>query len=455
MSICNRVPVLLIVISFLMACSAVDIETRTATSTLVSQPSNTPSPRPPAAALDSSPTATPTLLPPPTATPMPPTATPTPPLSATPSPSPTIEPSPTSPPSPSPQAEPPPIRLEWLVDGLDSPVYLTHAGDDSGRLFVVERHGKVRVIQDGVLLLESFLDIDSLVGSDSNEQGLLSMAFHPNFTENRRLFINYTDNDGDTVIARYQTGSDLQTVDPATAKTILTIDQPFRNHNGGQLQFGPDGHLYIGTGDGGSANDPAGNGQNGSVLLGKMLRINVDLADPYAVPADNPFVGDAAVRPELWATGLRNPWRFSFDRLTGDLYIADVGQNQYEEVDVELASSPGGLNFGWDVMEGFHCFTNRNCDQTGLVSPIAEYDHQDGNCSITGGYVYRGVRQPALDGLYFYGDFCSGNIWGLRLGGEPALLLQTDLSISSFGEDEAGELYVVDLRGGIYQVMAK
>jgi glucose/arabinose dehydrogenase len=351
-------------------------------------------------------------------------------------------------------AEPPPIVLDPVADGLDNPVFVTHAGDGSPRLYVVEQHGTVRVVENGDTQLEPFMDIDPLVGSEANEQGLLSLVFHPNFTDNRQLFVNYTNNDGDTVIARYETSPDLQLVDPSTAKIILTIDQPYRNHNGGQIQFGPDGHLYIGTGDGGSANDPAGNGQSTEVLLGKMLRINVDLGDPYAVPGDNPFVGQSA-RPELWAIGLRNPWRFSFDRLTGDLYIADVGQNQIEELSVEPAGSPGGLNFGWDIMEGSNCFTDRNCDQTGLVLPIAEYGRQGGHCSITGGYVYRGTEQPTLDGVYFYGDFCSGAIWGLRLGNEPVLLLETDLAISSFGEDEAGEVYVVDLRGAVYRIVAE
>jgi glucose/arabinose dehydrogenase len=354
----------------------------------------------------------------------------------------------------------PAIRLELVADGLNQPTYLTHAGDESGRLFVVERSGKVRIIQDGELQLDSFMDIDHLVGSRASEQGLLSLAFHPNFRDNRLLFVNYTNTEGDTVIARYQATADRRGVDLATANILLTIPQPFANHNGGQLQFGPDGYLYIGTGDGGSANDPLGNGQNLNVLLGKMLRLDVDSGDSYTIPADNPFVNNPDARPEIWAFGLRNPWRFSFDRLTGDMYIADVGQNAFEEIDYEPAGSGGGFNYGWSIMEGFHCLSRSDCDQTGLILPIAEYSHQQG-CSVTGGYVYRGNQFPALDSVYLYADFCSGKIWGLRLGGEPVELsempsgvLDTDLPISSFGEDETGEVYLVSFQGEVYRVVS-
>jgi len=381
----------------------------------------------------SSPTATVTATPSPTLPP--PTATPTASL------------------TPTPRASIPPIALNLIAAEFDQPVYVTHANDGSGRLFVVERHGKVRVMQAGQVQTESFLDIDPLVGSKSNEQGLLSLAFHPQFHQNRQLFVNYTDNDGHTVVARYETTPDSLAVDLATAQIILTIDQPFPNHNGGQLQFGPDGQLYIGTGDGGAANDPRENAQNGRLLLGKMLRINIDLGHPYVVSADNPFAISAEVRPEIWALGLRNPWRFSFDRLTGDLYIADVGQGEIEEINYEAAGGPGGLNYGWDIMEGLHCFTERNCDTAGLTLPIAEYSHAEGGCAVTGGYVYRGSAYPALNGLYLYGDFCSGKIWGLRVGDRPTLLLDSELSISSFGEDEAGEVYLVDLQGAIYQLV--
>lgn len=398
-----------------------------------------------------SPTATATPSPVPSATPTstaPPTATGTP----TPEPSATPTAEPTSPPAtPTPPPGFPALSLQQVAAGLDLPTYATHANDGSGRLFVLEKPGKIRVIRAGELELDSFLDIDPLVGSNGLEQGLLGLAFHPDFAANGRLFVDYTNNDGDTVVAEYRTTPDRSRVDPATARVLLTVAQPYGNHNGGQLQFGPDGYLYVGLGDGGAANDPEGNGQNPGALLGKILRISVDGEEPYAIPEDNPFAGDPAFLPEIWALGLRNPWRFSFDRLTGDLYIADVGQNAYEEIDIEPAGSPGGLNFGWSVMEGAHCFQSDTCDRTGLTLPVAEYGREDG-CSVTGGYVYRGSRYPALDGIYFYGDYCSGKIWGLRQGGAPVEMIDTDLSISSFGEDEAGEVYVVDLQGAIYQL---
>ncbi len=408
-------------------------------------------------------THTPTPISQPADGPPSPQATPAPTETFTPLP-PTEPPLPTAtprPPTPTLSLSIPAIRLELVVEGFNQPTYLTHAGDESGRLFVVERSGKVRVIQDGELQRDSFMDIDHLVGSRASEQGLLSLAFHPSFRDNRLLFVNYTNTEGDTVIARYQATADRGEVELATANILLTIPQPFANHNGGQLQFGPDGYLYIGTGDGGSANDPLGNGQNINVLLGKMLRLDVDSGDSYTIPADNPFVNNPDARPEIWAFGLRNPWRFSFDRSTGDMYIADVGQNAFEEINHEPAGSGGGFNYGWNIMEGFHCLGRGDCDQTGLILPIAEYSHQQG-CSVTGGYVYRGKQFPALNGVYLYADFCSGKIWGLRLGGEPVELsempsgvLDTDLTISSFGEDEAGEVYLLSFQGEIYQVVSQ
>jgi glucose/arabinose dehydrogenase len=346
----------------------------------------------------------------------------------------------------------PAIDLTLLAEGFSLPLYLTHANDGSNRLFVVEKDGIVRIIQNGAVQDVPFMDIDSLVGSNRNEQGLLSIAFHPDFANTGRLFVNYTDNSGDTVVAGYDVTADGQLVDLATAQVILTIPQPHANHNGGQLQFGPDGYLYIGTGDGGSANDPYSNGQNPAALLGKMLRIAVDGEPPYQIPADNPFLDQADFLPEIWSLGLRNPWRFSFDRSTGDLYIADVGQNQYEEVNLQPAGQ-GGLNYGWSIMEGAHCFQSGQCDSAGLTQPLAEYDHGQG-CSVTGGHVYRGAQFPALAGVYLYGDFCSGKIWGVRPGGQAVELLDTDMSISSFGEDETGELYVMDYRGSVYQIRA-
>ena len=343
-----------------------------------------------------------------------------------------------------------------ITEGLTDATYLTHAGDD--RLFIIEKPGRIHIIQDGTLLPEPFLDISERVESDFSERGLLSVAFHPNYADNGNLFVNYTNNDGDTVISRFQVTTDPNVADAANETILLTIPQPFPNHNGGLVKFGPDGYLYIGMGDGGAANDPQGNGQNSSTLLGKMLRIDVDgsSADAnYAVPADNPFI-NGEERNEIWATGVRNPWRFSFDRLTGDLFIADVGQNVWEEVSFQPANSPGGENYGWDILEGLHCFSDDECDSSGTVLPIHEYEHENGRCSISGGYVYRGQQFPDLVGNYLFGDYCSGEIWALTPADDGSwptqFLLNTNFNIASFGEDVNGELYVVDLQGGVYQI---
>lgn len=346
------------------------------------------------------------------------------------------------------------LTLVPVVDGFTRPLYVTHAGDD--RLFVVTQAGQIFIVEDGAVNSRAFLNIVDIVNDSANEQGLLSVAFHPNYASNGFFFINYTNTDGDTTIARYSVSNDPNFADHNSAKILLTIGQPFGNHNGGQLKFGPDGYLYIGMGDGGAANDPRNYAQNLTALLGKILRIDVDNANPYGVPADNPFVDTPDARPEIWSYGWRNPWRFMFDRLTGDMYIADVGQNQYEEVHVELAGEPGGQNYGWRIMEGTHCFNpSTNCDPTGLEMPIAEYSHSQG-CSVTGGYVYRGALYPALNGVYLYGDYCSGIIWGVRQTAEGTWeqteLLTSNHLISSFGEDVAGELYLVDHRGGIFQL---
>jgi len=355
------------------------------------------------------------------------------------------------------------VSLEPVLSGFESPVFITHAGEEppaSSRLFVVEKAGRIHLVESGNVQSTPFLDISDRVGSQRNEQGLLSVAFAPDFTTSEVFYVNYTDRRGDTVIARYRlmTGNPAQ-ADANSEQIILQIEQPAANHNGGQLQFGPDGYLYIGMGDGGQAGDPWGNAQNPDELLGKMLRIDVTGTDTYRIPDDNPLLNQPEARPEIWATGLRNPWRFSFDRATGDLYIADVGQNLYEEVHVQPAASPGGENYGWDIIEGSHCFEPpSDCDLEGLVLPVAEYDHGLG-CSITGGYVYRGTHFPQMVGVYFYGDYCSGNIWGLRQNGprewEAALLLETDLNINSFGEDAEGELYVISYGDGIiYRLVA-
>lgn len=355
------------------------------------------------------------------------------------------------------------VRVEPLIEGLAAPVWLTHAGDGSGRLFILEKAGTIRVVRDGQLVATPFLDIRDRVGSSASEQGLLGLAFAPDYSESGHFFVNYTDKRGDTVVSRFQVSGEPDAADSASEFKVLGIDQPAANHNGGGLLFGPDGHLWIGTGDGGAANDRFGNGQNPATLLGKMLRLDVtsDPSQPYLIPADNPWMGadwnGQDVADEVWALGLRNPWRYSFDRATGDLWIADVGQNTYEEVHRVVAGSAGGLNFGWPIMEGLHCFATQNCDQVGLELPVAEYRHGADGCSITGGYVYRGAAFPALTGAYLFSDFCSGKIWGLQQSGdawERVELADTNLAVSSFGEDEAGELYVTDLGGGgVYRIV--
>jgi glucose/arabinose dehydrogenase len=365
---------------------------------------------------------------------------------------------PTQPPPPTTAAQPIgtfEIQLKPIVEGsLTRPDYLTHAGDD--RLFVVEQPGRIRIIKNGQLLDRPYLDITDKVTTRGNEQGLLSVAFHPDYAANGQFFVNYTRQpDGATVIERYSVSpDDPDRADAQSGQVILVIAQPESNHNGGLIKFGPDGYLYIGMGDGGGAGDqhgPIGNGQDPQALLGKMLRIDVTNQDTYAIPASNPS-GD-----EIWASGVRNPWRFSFDRATSDLYIADVGQNAYEEVNFQPASSRGGENYGWRIMEGLHCFSpSVGCDQTGLVLPVAEYSHDAGGCSVTGGYVYRGSKYPALHGAYFFGDYCSGIIWSLQRDGDQWQMtkrLESGLRLSSFGEDVNGELYVVDHGGGVYRLV--
>jgi glucose/arabinose dehydrogenase len=340
------------------------------------------------------------------------------------------------------------IQLTPVIGGIDSPVAITHAGDGSGRLFITQQTGRIMVFDGQRLLPAPFLDISALI-TTGGERGLFSVAFHPNYAVNGRFFVNYTDLNGDTVVARYTVSADPNVADPASALALLNVPQPFANHNGGQLQFGPDGFLYIGMGDGGSGGDPLNAGQDLTTLLGKMLRIDVDGGLPYAVPISNPFVTNPAARPEIWALGLRNPWRFSFDRLTGDLFIADVGQNLFEEVNFQPANSAGGENYGWRLMEAGSCFNPAlNCNDGSLTLPILQYDHSVG-CSISGGYRYRGQGQPGLAGLFFYADFCTGRIWAASQGASGAWataeLLVTGLQITSFGEDESGEIYVASI----------
>lgn len=346
------------------------------------------------------------------------------------------------------------VRLAQVAAGLESPVHLTAPPGDP-RLFVVEQPGRIRIIEDGELLPTPFLDIASKVGS-GGERGLLSVAFHPDYASNGRFYVNYTDRSGDTRIERYTvSAADPNRADAASAKLILTVAQPFSNHNGGLLLFGPDGMLYIGMGDGGSGGDPQGHGQNKATLLGALLRIDVDGGDPYAIPPDNPYVGETGARGEIWAIGLRNPWRFAFDPPANRLYVADVGQNRYEEVNVVAADAPG-LNYGWNIMEGAHCYPGGSCNTSGLVVPALEYTHDDG-CSITGGFVYRGAAIPSLVGHYLYADYCAGWIRSFRYDGAAAadrreLIAGGAGNILSFGQDAAGELYVLSSNGRVYRI---
>ncbi len=347
----------------------------------------------------------------------------------------------------------PQLGLTPILSGLDLPVHVTSALDGSGRLFVVEQRGRVLIARNGVLKSGAFLDITGRVGC-CGERGLLSVAFPPEYAGKGYFYVDYTDKSGATVVSRFQLSSDPDRADPGSEKVLLQIPQPYANHNGGQLAFGPrDGFLYIGMGDGGSGGDPQNRAQDPGSLLGKLLRIDVESpASPYAVPADNPFVQLPAYRAEIWAVGLRNPWRFAFDRQTGDLYIGDVGQGSWEEIDFQPWQEPGGQNYGWRIMEGSHCYDPDPCDPSGLVLPVAEYDHSLG-CSVTGGVVYRGQAYPRMNGLYVYGDYCSGRVWGLRGDGttwQNALLLDTPYSIVSFGDDELGNVYLVDYAGSLF-----
>lgn len=349
---------------------------------------------------------------------------------------------------------PPPsvLSLTAVAGGFVQPVQVTHAGDGSGRQFVIERGGTVRIVRGGVVATTPFIDLTAQVQATDGEQGLLSIAFPPSFATRGNFYVHYTGltGVGNTVVARYALSPTPDLADPASGVTLLTVAQPFTTHNGGQLAFGRDGMLYVGLGDGGGIGDPLANGQSRTSLLGKILRLDVESTTGVEIPPDNPF-GNA-----IWALGLRNPWRFSFDRATGDLYIGDVGEAGFEEIDFQPAASAGGENYGWNVMEGLHCFADPSCDSSGFVPPVAEYAHGSGDCAVTGGFVYRGAQYPSLQGLYFYGDSCSGRIWGLRRAGanwENRLLLDSPLQISSFGEDEAGNLYVADLAGGtIYKI---
>jgi hypothetical protein len=348
------------------------------------------------------------------------------------------------------------LGVREVVTGLSSPLALTAPAGDS-RLFVAEQGGRIRIVANGQLLATPFLDVSSLITS-GGERGLLGLAFHPSYASNGQFFVYYTDRNGDVRVMRYlASASDANRADEATATQILLVPHRFAsNHNGGSLVFGPDGMLWVGIGDGGGGGDPHGNGQNRNVLLAKLLRLDVDHGSPYAIPTNNPFARGGGA-PEVWAIGMRNPWRFAFDRATGLLYIGDVGQNAVEEIDVVRADAPG-LNFGWNVLEGSSCYRTDGCSTAGFVLPALEYRHSQG-CSVTGGYVYRGSAMPAIRGHYFYSDYCSGWLRSFRYDGSTA----TDRrdwdvrglgSVLSFGEDANGELYILTSNGKVLRIVS-
>jgi glucose/arabinose dehydrogenase len=368
----------------------------------------------------------------------------------------TVSPS-TTPPSP--PSGPGTPGLQEIASGLVAPLYLTSPQDDD-RLFIVEKGGVIRVIKDGVLLATPFLDLSDRV-SGGPEQGLLGLAFPPDYASTRRFFVHYTDLDDDTHVSSFRVSDDPDRADPASESVVLTVKQPAKSHNGGQILFGPDGLLYIGLGDGGSREGKDnGRGQSLDDLLGSVLRIDVSTGSDYTTPADNPFVGIVGARPEIWSIGLRNPWRFTFDRGTGDLYVTDVGESRWEEVNrATVAEGAGrGVNYGWSRMEGRQCLVE-GCDQSGITLPLVQYGHADG-CSVIGGYVYRGAALPALRGQYFYADFCEGWVRSVRAEGEPGEpvdwpSLRPGRHITSFGEDAAGELYIITVEGGVFKIVPR
>ena len=352
------------------------------------------------------------------------------------------------------------VTLDQVASIAGAPLAVTAAPGDSNRLFVTDKVGRVWIVRDGKPSTMPLLDISARV-SHGSEQGLLGFAFHPGYPGDPRFYVDYTNPAGDTVVAEWHvSGGNADRADAGSERLLLTVKQPFANHNGGAVVFGPDGFLYISLGDGGNGGDPLGNGQRLDTPLAKILRIDVDTTTagkPYGIPADNPFLGTAGAAPETFLTGLRNPWRMSFDRETGDLWIGDVGQDRFEEIDVVRAGSSGGQNFGWNRMEGNHCYpSGDSCDKTGLTLPVAEYSHAFG-CSVTGGTVYRGSASPALEGAYLFADYCSGNVWAIDARADRAATLtivaQTSRPLSSFGEDASGELYATDLRGALLRVV--
>jgi glucose/arabinose dehydrogenase len=354
------------------------------------------------------------------------------------------------------------VNVDSVIAIPGNPLDVVTAGAGSGRLFVVDKGGSIWIVTGGKRAATAFLDIGSKV-SNGSEQGLLGLAFHPGYPADPRFYTDYTDTNGDTVVSEWRVSAgDPNQADPNSERVILTVAQPFPNHNGGDVLFGPDGDLYITLGDGGSGGDPQGNGQKLTTLLGKILRIDVDHPSDgraYGIPSDNPFLATAGARPEIYVTGLRNPWRISFDRTTHDLWIGDVGQDAFEEIDVVRAGSGGGQNFGWNRMEGFHCFPSGElCSIDGLTPPVTDYPHALG-CSVTGGVVYRGTAFPALVGAYLFSDYCSGTIWAIDAAAnetrDPTVVGESHRSISSFGEDESGEVYVTDLGGELLRIVAQ
>jgi glucose/arabinose dehydrogenase len=358
----------------------------------------------------------------------------------------------------------PAIALSLVASGLSNPVFVTESPDSSGRLFIVEKTGRIRILVHGAVLATPFFDVHTSV-SQAEEQGLLGLAFSPAFATNHRFYVDYTNLAGNTVVSEYRTSTTTpNVVDWHTGRVVMTVKQPYANHNGGMLAFGKDGYLYIGLGDGGSGGDPGNRAQSLNTLLGKILRIDVNgttSTHNYRIPASNPYVGKAGL-DEIWQYGLRNPWRFSFDKVNGNLWIGDVGQNSWEEIDRAILTSSGPgprLNWGWRVMEGLHCYNPATgCSSTGKALPVTNYFHDSGRCAVTGGYVYRGSAVPGLAGLYLFGDYCGGQIMAISATPtRPApisVLLSTGFPISSFGQDRAGELYVCDLGGAVYKIVA-
>ena len=344
------------------------------------------------------------------------------------------------------------LALQEVASGLNNPVYVTSPSGDA-RLFVVEQVGRIRVIESGQLIAAPFLDISSRVSS-GGERGMFSVAFHPQYRTNGFFYVYFTGPSGELRIERFTVSSNANQANAASAKVILTVVHPRSNHNGGLAMFGPDGMLYLGLGDGGGGGDPDLNGQNQTTLLGKILRIDVSTGDPYSIPSGNPFAGRTDARAEIWAMGVRNPWRFAFDRSAGNLYVADVGQGAREEINV-VPANRAGVNYGWNILEGSSCYATPSCSKQGLELPVLEYGHENGQCSVTGGFVYRGSAMPELAGTYFYADYCAGWVKSFTYNGTATDHRDWNLGslgfVTSFGEDSSGELYLTSATGRVYK----